>query len=87
MRYHSLVDRRELRQRIERRPKAVRFSEAQQLLEAHGWKLARVSGSHRVFVRGAERFTLPFRRPHILPIYVRQILSRTQEPEYEQGDD
>lgn len=81
------MNRRALRQRVKRRPNAVRFSEARRLLEANGWTLARVTGSHHIFVRGGERFTLPFRRPHILPIYVRQILTRTQESEDEPGDE
>jgi predicted RNA binding protein YcfA (HicA-like mRNA interferase family) len=81
------VERRELRQRIARRPNVVRFSEAQRVLEAYGWTLARVSGSHHVFVRGSERFAVPFRRPYILPVYVRQILSRTQEQDDDQPDD
>ena len=80
------MNREELRARIARRPNAARFSEAQQLLEAYGWTVARVRGSHHVFVRGGERFVLPLRRPHILPVYVRQILSRTQEQGDEPGE-
>jgi predicted RNA binding protein YcfA (HicA-like mRNA interferase family) len=81
------MDRRDLRRRLGQRPKAVRFSEAQQLLEAYGWILRRVSGSHYLFARGADRLVIPFRRPHILPIYVRQILSKTEDQDDEHTDE
>ena len=87
MRYHPTVDRQELRRRLAQRPNAVRFSELQQLLEAYGWRLERVRGSHHLFVRGGERLVIPLRRPHVLPIYVRQVLSRTQEQDDEETHD
>jgi predicted RNA binding protein YcfA (HicA-like mRNA interferase family) len=75
-----------MRERIARRPNAVRFSEAQAVLEAYGWELARVTGSHHIFVRGAERLSVPFRRPHILPSYVRDILRATEGQDDERDD-
>ena len=72
------MDRRELRRRIQRRQNAVRFGELRQLLEAYGWTLRRVSGSHHVFVRGSERLSIPSRRSTVLPIYVRQALRVTE---------
>jgi predicted RNA binding protein YcfA (HicA-like mRNA interferase family) len=63
-------------------PNAVTFDEARRVLEAFGWTLRRTSGSHHMFARGGESLTIPFRRPCILSVYVRQILRAT-----EVGDD
>ena len=60
-------------------PKAVSFSEAGRVLEAFGWSLDHVAGSHHIFARGSSTLSIPLRRPHILPIYVRQILDVTNE--------
>ncbi len=65
--------------RIGRRPNAVRFEEVRQLLEAYGWTLDRIRGSHYVFARGSETLVVPHRRPHVLPVYVRRVLAVTQE--------
>jgi predicted RNA binding protein YcfA (HicA-like mRNA interferase family) len=65
--------------RLARRPSSVRFSEIQQLLEACNWRLDRIRGSHHIFVRNGEAFTVPYRRPYILPVYVREVLRRTAE--------
>ncbi len=32
-------------------PKGLRFAELRQLVEAHGWHLARIAGSHHIFRR------------------------------------
>jgi predicted RNA binding protein YcfA (HicA-like mRNA interferase family) len=60
-------------------PKAVRFEEVQRLLEAYGWALDRVRGSHHVFARGRDTLVVPHRRPHVLPVYVRRVLEVTRE--------
>jgi predicted RNA binding protein YcfA (HicA-like mRNA interferase family) len=73
------VDRRELRARLARRPNAVRFEELQRLLEAYGWALVRVRGSHHTFRRAGETYTVPLRRPHVLTVFVRGALERTEE--------
>ena len=70
---------RALWQRLAQRPNAVRFAELARLLKLSGWELDRVEGSHHVFLRGGEVFVLPYRRGHVLPVYVREVLSRTQE--------
>jgi predicted RNA binding protein YcfA (HicA-like mRNA interferase family) len=87
MRYYCGVDRQELRRRIARRPKAVRFSELQQVLEAYGWVLERVRGSHHLFVKDGGRLVIPLRRPHVLPAYVREVIEATVEEEDESPDD
>jgi len=73
------MERREiLRRRIQQRPNAVRLAELRELLEAYGWTLRRISGSHHLFVRGDRRLSIPLRRPTILPVYVRQALRPTE---------
>jgi predicted RNA binding protein YcfA (HicA-like mRNA interferase family) len=66
---------------------AVRFEELRRLLEAYGWELARIRGSHHVFVRDGAQLTVPHHRPHVLPVYVRQVLALIQEPEADQESD
>jgi predicted RNA binding protein YcfA (HicA-like mRNA interferase family) len=52
-----------------------------------GFTLARVSGSHHTFTRGAESVTVPHRRPTVLPVYVRDVLARTAPPQEPEGED
>jgi predicted RNA binding protein YcfA (HicA-like mRNA interferase family) len=63
----------------------VRFSELQDMLEAYGWRLDRVRGSHHIFRRGTEKLSVPYRRPHVLVAYVRQALKATEGED--EGDD
>jgi predicted RNA binding protein YcfA (HicA-like mRNA interferase family) len=58
-------------------PNAVSLAEARRVLEAFGWTLDRVRGSHHIFARGSERINIPLRRPHIRPTYVRDVLDAT----------
>jgi predicted RNA binding protein YcfA (HicA-like mRNA interferase family) len=81
------VDRKQLRRRLEQRPNAVRFEAPAELLEAYGWALARVRGSHHIFQRGGERLTAPHRRPTVLPVYVRMVLRATAEEDDDGADD
>jgi predicted RNA binding protein YcfA (HicA-like mRNA interferase family) len=78
MRYHHPMDREELRRRIAQHPRTVTFDELRRLLEAYGWELARVRGSHHIFRLGTSTITVPHRRPTVLPTYVRQILAITE---------
>jgi predicted RNA binding protein YcfA (HicA-like mRNA interferase family) len=83
MRYHVYVDREELRRRMARHPRTVSFAEARAVLEAYGWQLDRVRGSHHIFrhPESGGSLNVPLRRPSILPAYVRKVLSVTE------GDD
>ncbi len=63
--------------RMAQHPNAVSFNEAQRVLEAFGWTLNHVRGSHHVFKRGASRIVVPLKRPHIRSVYVKQILEAT----------
>jgi predicted RNA binding protein YcfA (HicA-like mRNA interferase family) len=75
------MDREELRRRIAQHPNAVTIRELQGLLEAYGWTLERVRGSHHIFTRGRDRLTVPYRRPHVLAVYVKRVLTLTEEVE------
>lgn len=57
------MDRKQLRRRLVRRPNAVR-----------------THGSHFLFQYGTEvPIVVPYRRPHVLAAYVRDVLRRTKE--------
>ena len=73
------MNRRERRRRIAQRPNAVRLRELQRLLEDYGWELRRVQGSHYVFRREDDIFVVPYRRPHLLRVYVLDALKHCQE--------
>ena len=77
-------DRREMRRRIAQHPNAVRFDDLRRLLEAYGWTLDRVRGSHYIFARGAETLSVPYRRPHVMPVYVKKVLELTEEDDVAQ---
>jgi len=52
----------------------MRFSEVQKMLEAKGFFLHHISGSHHVFKNGVGgRFTIPVHHGKVKPVYVRQI--------------
>jgi predicted RNA binding protein YcfA (HicA-like mRNA interferase family) len=72
------MDRAAMRRRMAQHPRAVALAEARRVLEAYGWTLHRVSGSHHVFVCGTRTLSVPYRRPHILAVYVREILKATE---------
>lgn len=61
------------------RPHSVRFEELRRLLEAYGWEVVRVKGSHHTFRRGGSSLTIPLRRPNVLAVYVREALDFTEE--------
>jgi predicted RNA binding protein YcfA (HicA-like mRNA interferase family) len=44
-------------------PSPVRFAELRQYLEEHGWRLARVNGSHHTFTKPGEY------RPIVIPVH------------------
>jgi predicted RNA binding protein YcfA (HicA-like mRNA interferase family) len=55
-------------------PSEVRFAVVRKLLEAHGWTLARISGSHHVFTKAGERpIVIPVHHNKVHPRYVREI--------------
>jgi predicted RNA binding protein YcfA (HicA-like mRNA interferase family) len=72
------MDRRAMRRRMAQHPNAVSLDEARRVLEAYGWVLDRVRGSHHIFARGSRTVSIPSRRPHILSVYVKRVLSATE---------
>lgn len=68
-----------MRRRLGQRPANARFEEVRAVLEAYGWFLSRVSGSHHIFQRGAAVFSLPYRKPTVKAPYVRRVLKLTEE--------
>lgn len=55
-------------------PSEVRFSEIEKLLEAKGYRLTRISGSHHVFTKaGARSVPIPVHKGKVKPAYVRMV--------------
>jgi len=55
-------------------PSEVRFSEVQRLLEAHGYRLRRISGSHHIFDKPGELpISIPVHHGKVKHVYVQQI--------------
>jgi predicted RNA binding protein YcfA (HicA-like mRNA interferase family) len=79
--------RRRLRDRVAQHPKTVRFEDLCRLLEAYGWTLDRTGGSHHVYRRSGASITVPFRRPTVLPVYVRQVLALVDAQDAEEDED
>ena len=77
------LEREQLLQRLAQRPNAVRFSELERLLGMYGWSLDRVRGSHHIFrkVGVATALVVPMRRPHLLRVYVQQVLAALESEE------
>jgi predicted RNA binding protein YcfA (HicA-like mRNA interferase family) len=76
-------------ERIAQRVNATTFQELRQLLELAGWRLERVSGSHHIFAKGADRVNIPLHRPHVKAPYVKMVLEKTwldlESPESPEG--
>ena len=52
----------------------MRFPEVQKMLEAKGYFLHRIAGSHHVFKKpGVGTFAVPVHHGKVKPVYVRQI--------------
>lgn len=65
--------REKLLQRFRNNPKTVRFEEIDILLRQLGFE-KRQSGSHATYTFKQHLITIPFRKPYILPVYVKNIL-------------
>jgi predicted RNA binding protein YcfA (HicA-like mRNA interferase family) len=74
------MDKEEFRERIAQHPKAVRFQEMKKLLELYGFIEGPSQGSHFTYRHpDGRKITVPFRRPHVKPAYVRAALQLTEE--------
>jgi predicted RNA binding protein YcfA (HicA-like mRNA interferase family) len=78
-----------LLKRVRNNPKTVSFADLQTLLEGFGFELRNVTGSHytfRVWIGGKkQRLVIPFKKPYVLQVYVREALRLIEEIEKE-GD-
>ena len=55
-------------------PGEARFSEVKKMLEAKGYRLTRITGSHHVFTKaGARAVPIPVHKGKVKPAYVRLI--------------
>lgn len=60
-------------EKFRQNPKNVRFDEIDHLLITLGFQ-KRHKGSHATYVLKTYRITIPFRKPYVLPIYVKNLL-------------
>ncbi len=68
-----------LLKKIRQNPKNVRFKDIDKLLLSLGFE-KRQRGSHATYVlKNQGRITVPFRKPFILPIYVKEVLKLLDE--------
>src|SRR5260221_13538468 len=69
-------------QKLRQNPRNVSFDELRQVLEDHGFTLARITGSHHIFVAeiGEQvwKLTIPFHKP-IKTTYIRTALNAIDE--------
>ena len=84
-----MTQREKLRRRIEQNPKAVCFEDLDRLLLAYGFQVRQLGGgsSHYFYKRGRVTISVPRRRPHLLPVYVRQALVAIDRAEEEANHD
>lgn len=62
----------------------VRFFEVRKLLERYGWELARISGSHHIFLKsGEDPISIPVHRGKVKSVYVKKIRRICEEQEEE----
>jgi predicted RNA binding protein YcfA (HicA-like mRNA interferase family) len=66
---------------MRRNPRAVRFADLQAVLEDHGFVGRKGKGDHWVFEHPLLSYvvTVDPRRPHVLPVYVRNALRAIDE--------
>jgi hypothetical protein len=68
-----------LLERFRQNPRNVRFEEMDKLLLSLGFE-KRQKGSHATYIlKGQGRITIPFRKPFILPVYVKEVLKLLAE--------
>ncbi|NJO55497.1 MAG: type II toxin-antitoxin system HicA family toxin, partial [Rhodospirillales bacterium] len=55
-------------------PSDIQFKQVRRLLEAHGWVLSRIHGSHHIFTKPeAQTVSIPVHHRKVKAIYVKQI--------------
>jgi len=61
-------------ERLRQNPKSVRFDEIDRLLLSLGFEKRQRGTSHATYSKGRNILTIPFHKPHILPVYVKNVL-------------
>ncbi len=69
-------------ERMRTNPNGVRFDDLDNVLRRNGFASRQV-GSHVTYTRGQQRVTVPYKLPHVLPIYVKQVLAALDAAEDE----
>ena len=84
-----MTKRDKLRRRIEQNSKAVTFEDLDQLLRESDFDVRQPhgGGSHYFYKRGRVTIAVPRRRPHLLPIYVKQALAAIDRAEEEEDNE
>ena len=55
-------------------PDKVRFSQVRKMLEAKGYRLARINGSHHIFTKaGTRSVPIPVHKGKVKPAYARLV--------------
>jgi predicted RNA binding protein YcfA (HicA-like mRNA interferase family) len=81
-----MVRKEKLLEKIRQNPKNVRFQDIDKLLLSLGFE-KRQRGSHATYVlKGQGRITIPFRKPFILPVYVKEMLKLLDELDIASGE-
>ena len=81
-----MVRQEKLLEKIRQNPKNVRFQDIDKLLLSFGFE-KRQRGSHATYVlQGQGRITVPFRKPFILPVYVKEVLKLLDELDRTSGE-
>lgn len=85
-----MTKRDKLLQRIRNNPKNVSFEDLRTLLEAYGFELDNVHGSHHTFrnrIAGVGvKLVIPYKRPYVKPVYVKQALELIRQILSEEED-
>ncbi|RIK37463.1 MAG: toxin HicA [Chloroflexi bacterium] len=76
-----MAKRDKLLERLRRNPHNVRFEEVDTILLGLGFSKRQTGTSHAVYTLGARRITVPFRKPFIKAVYVKQLLALLDEIE------
>lgn len=76
-----MTKREKLLARLRRNPQNVRFEEVDSILMGLGFAKRQSGTSHAVYTFGPHRITVPFRKPFIKPVYVKQLLQLLDEME------
>ena len=67
-------------EKLRQNPKNVRPEQLEKVLLRLGFEKRAAKGSHSVYkMKGYRPLTIPYRRPFLLPIYVKEALKRIDE--------